>query len=160
MTLISDPRRKSVPLAALLSVFMPGLGQVYTGFVSRGIILALVFVSFIGTLVAHPPDPLMPMFGLGLAFVCLFGIIDAAQCANQINMALEGVADVRVPKPGARSVGGSLLGGSLLVALGTLALLSIHADFSLEWLADWWPLGLVALGVYVFYQGWKGRQTA
>jgi hypothetical protein len=160
MTSIADPRRKSVPLAVMLSVFMPGLGQVYAGFVSRGILIALVFVSFIGTLVAGPPHAVIPMLAIGLAFVYFFGLIDAGQCANYINMALEGVADVRVPKPGPRSVGGSLVGGSLLVLLGTLALLSIHADFSMDWLADWWPLGLVALGVYVFYQGWKGRQAA
>jgi hypothetical protein len=160
MSSISDPRRKSVPLGVVLSGMLPGLGQVYSGYLARGIVIALVFVSFIGLAAMGPPHGIIPMLGLGIAFVYLFSLIDAGQCANRVNMAIDGIENMSLPKPGMQGAHGSIIGGVVLVFLGTAVLLSIHTDFTMDWFADWWPLGVVALGVYVFYQGWKGRRTA
>jgi hypothetical protein len=75
-------------------------------------------------------------------------------------MALEGIENMSLPKPGTQGAHGSIIGGAVLVLLGTVVLLSIHTELSMDWFGDWWPLGLVALGVYVFVQGWKGRRVA
>ena len=40
----------------------------------------------------------------------------------------------------------------VLIVVGSLLLMVTVFDFSLAWLEDWWPAGLIALGVYMIRQ--------
>jgi hypothetical protein len=142
-------------LAGFLSGIFPGIGQIYVGYYRHGITFGLVFAGIITALSSGDSSGLEPLFGLSLGFIWLYGIIDAARRAQAVNRALDGYGNQPVPDdlplPGS---GGSFTGGVVLIVLGLLLLGDLKFGLSLEWLADWWPLGLVGLGGWLV---WKAR---
>jgi len=149
-----DSRRKSPALASFMSV-MPGLGQVYVGYYQQGFINILVVASLI-TLMTFRIRAVMPLAAIFLAFYWLYNIVDAARRAAFYNRALAGLGPDTLPEditlPGSK---GSLLGGSLLLGFGLIFLLHTQFGMSLEWLEDWWPVALVAVGGYLIYTHFK-----
>ncbi len=152
-----DARRKSPALAGWLSAIFPGLGQIYIGYYQRGITFALLSGTIITALASELFKEMDPMLGIGIGFTYLLSIIDANRLAHLYNQVIQGMPGVQLPDkftlPQER---GSLVGGVILIVLGGLMLLNRLFDFSLEWIADWWPLGVVALGVWLIV---KARQT-
>jgi len=151
-----DPRRrrgfpyKSTLLATILS-FFPGLGQIYVGYYQRGFTHAIIVAATI-TALANNMGGLTPLFGFLLAFFWIYNIIDAGRRSALYNQALDGVDSIEMPKDMKLGEGGSMVGGVLLVVLGTILLLYTRFDVSMRWLEDWWPLGAVALGAYLIYK--------
>jgi hypothetical protein len=155
---LADPRRKSPALACILSA-MPGLGQIYVGYYSRGFVHAIVVGSIIAILnwTEHgspqfppQPAPFAPLLGIFLAFFWLYNIIDAGRRAALYNYALAGMGNVELPDDFTKSgIGGSLLGGAVLVVAGLLALSHTLFGLSLDWLKYWWPVAPLAFGVYL-----------
>ena len=156
---VSDPRRKSPFLACLLSI-MPGLGQVYVGYYQRGFIHAIVIATLITLMASGGLADLLPLASLFLAFFWLYNIIDAGRRATLYNMALAGGEDIELPQdfkvPG---LGGSIVGGGVLVAVGILLLLHTRFGVSLDWVEEWWPLVLVAFGAYLLVKALKDRSA-
>jgi len=126
------------------------------GYYKVGIIFALVFVGFITMVSGSGADGAEPFFGLSIGFTWLYGIIDAARRAQAVNRALDGYGSGAVPDdmplPGSE---GSLPGGMILIVAGAFLLLHLQFDLSMEWLEDWWPVGLIGLGGWLV---WKSRQ--
>ena len=121
-------------LAALLSI-VPCLGHLYARAPGRALGL---FVSWIVAITMLP-------FGLNIAaafFLWFFGIFDAYREAQ--------IANLDDPDAGrsGRGSGGLALGVFLAVTGG---LLLAHHVFGLtfDWLREWWPLVLIAGGVYL-----------
>jgi hypothetical protein len=145
-----DSRRKSPGLAAFMSL-MPGLGQVYVGYYQQGFINILVVASMI-TILTLKLRALTPMVALFMAFYWLYNIVDAGRRAAYYNRALAGLGPESLPEdmslPGGK---GSLLGGSLLVGFGLIFLLHTKFDMPLNWLEEWWPVGLLVVGGYLVY---------
>ena len=146
---------KSPGLAAFLSLF-PGLGQVYNGQIARAFVF---FFGFVGSIYLTASGHEFP-FAFVIPFVYLFNIIDAWKGATAINRRFlggdgeSGVEEEAVESP--------LWGGSL-VAIGLLVLLSNMGWLDLDRLARWWPLLLIAVGVYFIYgsmQKKKAEETA
>jgi hypothetical protein len=150
--------RKSPALASVLSM-MPGLGQVYVGYYQQGFINALIVASVITLLASGNATGFEPFAGLFLAFFWIYNIIDANRRANHFNRVQAGLAGEAPPEdfkdPGA---GGSIAGGVVLVVLGMLFFLDLQFGISMEWIEDWWPLGLVGLGVYLIAKAVKNKQ--
>ncbi len=153
-----EPRRRDLPykqpwLAGLLSGLFPGLGQVYSGYVIHGITTAIIFVVIITTLASSNMHGLEPLLGMSIGFVYLYGIIDAARRSQAINRALDGYGSGDVPDdlklPGQN---GSMVGGALLVVLGVILVAHTRFDVNLDWLEDWWPVLLIALGGWLIYK--------
>jgi hypothetical protein len=44
-----------------------------------------------------------------------------------------------------------------LIVVGMLTLLNLRFNFSLAWLNQWWPAGLVLLGLYLVIRAIKDR---
>lgn len=157
-----DPRHKSPVLASLLSL-MPGLGQIYVGYYQRGFVHALVVASLIALLAAEALDELTPLAAIFLAFFMLYNIVDAGRRAAFYNQALaegESFEPVRLPGDGTvPGPGGSLAGGTALVAVGFAMLLHTRFGVSLDWVEDWWPAALVALGAYLIYLAILDRRS-
>lgn len=155
-----DPRRKSPFLAALLSA-MPGLGQIYVGFYQRGFTHALIFISLITALASGDLDDLTPFFGVGLAFFWLYNVIDASRRATLYNQALMGVPTDALPAdfkmPGGR---GSLAGGVALAGIGFILLLNTKFHVDLYWIEDWWPAGLILLGLWLAFKNVQERRKS
>lgn len=156
-------RRRDLPykvpaLAGFLCGIMPGLGHVYVGYFRIGVTIALVIAGCITVLSMHVKHGLEPLFGLTIAFTYLFGIVDAVRRASIYNRYLEGLgADAAPPEMIGAGLGGSRAGGILLIVLGGLLTLETMFDIELEWLADVWPLGLIGLGIWLFFKAQRNR---
>jgi hypothetical protein len=148
--------RKSPALATVLSL-MPGLGQVYTGYYQQGFINLAVVAVTIGIL-SSVGGFAGPIFGIFLPFFWSYNMVDANRRAHHYNRMLDGLGGETVPEdfrtPGAR---GSVPAGVFLVIVGVLFLLDLNTDISLDWIENWWPLFLVAGGVWLIL---KARRQA
>ncbi len=149
-----DPRRKSVALASILSL-MPGLGQVYVGYYQLGFIYILIVTGLI-TILANDAGPFTALFGLSLAFFWLYNIVDAGRRAALYNAALSGGVQGGAPEFQVPMNRGSRVGGIFLVIVGGLFLLNTRFGFDMYWIEDWWPLGLILLGVWLFARDRRG----
>ena len=153
--------QKSTFLAGLLSGLFPGLGQVYCGYYTLGFIYMAVMAGTITVLSSGASEGMEPLFGIFIGFFYIYNIIDAVRRATFHNRAMAGLAagelppDAQMPSPL-----GSLTGGVILIVLGGLLFLNTKFDFSLEWLDEWWPLGMVALGVYLVRKARAERSTS
>jgi hypothetical protein len=131
---------KRSPAAAFWLSLIPGIGHVYLGLTSKGLLLILIAGSMI-QIVSHGGDG----FGILIPFIWLFAMLDAHRSAQEINRAVEmGVAP---PKSDALPL--ASWWGWLLIALGVLFTLDNFDIFRFEWIWDFWPLLLVGLGVYL-----------
>jgi TM2 domain-containing membrane protein YozV len=133
--------RKSPGGAALLSI-VPGLGQIYNGQVIKAIGIIFLFVSLIILIDIYSSGPLFPLL---LAAVYLGGIVDAYRTAKLYNLISKGLA----PAESLRTIPeGSIWWGIILIIVGLLFLLH-NFGIRLYWLSDFWPLLLIAIGVYL-----------
>ena len=156
----ADPRRKSPALACMLSV-MPGLGQVYVGYYQRGFIHAIVVAILITVLASNTLRELTPLAAIFLAFFALYNIIDAGRRAMLYNQVLAGGSDIELPEDfKSPTIGGSIFGGLALLTVGFLILLNTRFGFSLDWLEEWWPAGIMLFGAYLLVKALKERSEA
>lgn len=154
----ADVNLKAPVLAGFLSAIFPGLGQIYVGYYQRGATFTLTMAAIITTLASNLMHGLEPLLGIAIGFTWFLGIIDANRLANLYNQAIQGRTGVDLPDglqlPRER---GSYAGGVVLVVLGLLLFLNRNFDISLEWLEDWWPLGVMGLGVWLIVKARQGR---
>lgn len=144
-----DLGRKSPALAVFLSLIMPGLGQIYTGFYEQGFTHALIVASLIAVL-DYGIGAGEPLLGFFLAFYWLFNVVDAHRKAVFYNQAAAGL---RLPGEGGMSPGhGSLVGGAAMIAVGAILLAHTRFGYSLKWIEDWWPAALVLIGGYLVWR--------
>ena len=158
-------QRKSPFLAGLLSL-MPGIGQIYVGYYAIGFIHIAVFAMTIALLASGPHQfgsPFSPVrlfypaLSIFLGFFVIYNIVDAVQRATLYNLAIDGVQGIKLPDMNASlpKIRVSEGGGVALIAFGLLLLSNTLFGLPLYWLASWWPMGLVVLGVYLVV---KARQ--
>jgi hypothetical protein len=147
-----DPRRKTPLLAAALSV-IPGIGQIYIGYYVRGFATAAVFLlAVMGG--AEMRGPLSPLLTLSAIFIWVFNLIDAGRMAALYNHAAAGSnaiempSDLKLPR-----LGGSIMGGLVILVVGGIALSNTAFGYSLDWLERWWPAFPLALGAYLLIRG-------
>ena len=163
--------RKSPFLAGLLSL-MPGIGQIYVGYTALGFIHIAVFAMTIALLASGPaqfgvsPFSLIrifyPALSIFLGFFVIYNIVDAVQRATLYNLAVDGVQGIKLPDVNASlpKIRVSEGGGVALIAFGLLLLSNTLFGFPLDWLASWWPLGLVGLGAYLVAKAREERRAA
>ena len=143
-------QRKSPVAAAILSVFFPGLGHLYLGLYQLAFSIAAAFVLLIWLVsVSFFGGHLTPAFGLGIAFVWFFGLIDSVRRANAINL---GYLAEQNPEYGILSrIGqgtGALTWGVILVGLGSLWLLDRYVEIDWTFMEDWGaPVAFILLGL-------------
>ena len=158
--------RKSPTVAGLLSLMMPGIGQVYVGCYRLGFIHNVIFGMIIAVLVGGGPfEGLVPTTALFLSFFIIYNVVDAARRATLYNLALDGADGIELPElpdmnASLPKFAGSTTGGAALIALGVVLLSNTLLGLSLDWVASWWPLGLVGLGVYLLVKARRERRDA
>ena len=146
--------KKSPGLAGILSGIFPGLGHLYLGLYQRSFKVAAAFVGCIwivstGFMNGH----LTPIFGMGIAFIWFFGIIDAVRQAKAINsgyVEAGGLASEKTLTAARRESTSSLTWGVILVGIGSLWLLDRYADLDAFWavVEDWLaPASFILFGV-------------
>jgi hypothetical protein len=83
-------------------------------------------------------------------------MVDAGRRASLINRYLDSGQNEHLPEmTDLPDLGGSVFAGSILLVVGVLALMNSVLDVSMEWLEDWWPLGLIIMGGWLIYKGRK-----
>lgn len=131
-----DPYEKSPGLAAFLSL-IPGLGYLYVGAYQRAVMIVVsVFLAIY--LLPVPVSIFAPIF------IWFFGMFDSYRQAQIANY---GAEEPRQPDFTSRS--GNLAFGVFLAVVGALLTLNNFFDIDLEWIADWWPMLLFLIGVWV-----------
>jgi hypothetical protein len=124
--------------AAALGI-IPGLGAVYNGEYWKALIHVLVFASIIA-LIPHQPV----IFPLVLAAWVFYMPFEAYQTAKA--KAAAGDTGARAPMSVRTR---ETLGPVLLIVIGSLALLDELNIIDIDRILDFWPLGLIALGVWM-----------
>ena len=148
-------------VAGILAGFFPfGVGAVYTGQYAKGLAHLAIFALLIAGCNAGGnghSDALGIICGFGIAFFWVYQVIDAVRSAKAIQMAEP------IPDPfglGATFGGGSKIetskiptGAVILILLGVIFLLNTLGltEFGLD---RFWPLILIALGVWLFARNW------
>ena len=158
-------QRKSPVLAGLLSL-MPGLGQIYVGYYKLGFVYNFIFGATIALLAASDgsSQALAPALGIFLAFFFTYNVVDASRRATLYNLALDGVDGIELPSMdmdmSLPNLGGSIGGGVILIVLGVVLLSNTLFGIPLDWLAAWWPVIPLGLGVHLLVKALKERQAA
>jgi len=152
-----DPRRKSPFLAAVISI-VPGLGNIYIGHYMRGFSIAAAMAVVI-LIAAESRDPIAPIFGMVAFFIWLFNIIDAGRMAALYNHAMAGREVMELPEDFKfPRMGGSIVGGAILLVIGLIAISNTLFGISLDWIETWWPVFPIVLGGYLFFRGFQDYQ--
>ncbi|HKQ62526.1 MAG TPA: hypothetical protein VJS92_14640 [Candidatus Polarisedimenticolaceae bacterium] len=148
-TPLREPRAKSPALAAVLSL-VPGLGQIYVGYYPRGFVHIVVAGGVISVLANMHEATFTPLLGMFLVFFWLYNVIDAARLAALYNQAMAGGREPDLPEgfklPG---MGGSILGGTVLILAGFTLLLHTRWGVRLDWVEEWWPAFPMLFGAYL-----------
>jgi hypothetical protein len=127
---------KNPALAAFLAVF-PGMGHLYVESYSRAI---MFFVAVIVSFLMIPV--FWPFVFIGL-FIWFFGMFDAYREAQVCNL-----GDQYRSQPSSGGAKGSMAFGVFLTVVGGILLVHNLDLFDLDWLIDWWPVMIVAAGLY------------
>ncbi len=132
---VAAPRSKEPWVALLLSLLMPGLGQVYNGQLAKAIFFFFAFSGSIYLITEGHPLP----FAVFLPFIIFSNMIDAFRAATIINARGTTKADEDdIESPG-WGIGLAVIG--LLILLNNLGWLRLSA------LVPYWPLLLIAAGL-------------
>ena len=134
---------KRSPAAALWLSLLPGVGHVYIGQASKGFLLILLVACAI-QLVDRGADS----FGIIVAFLWLYAMIDAYRSAYEHNLLVE--TGRSLPKPAAFSF--TRWWGWALIGLGAVFFVDNFGWLEIDWLWNFWPLVLIGLGVYILKQ--------
>ncbi|HTR46042.1 MAG TPA: B-box zinc finger protein [Verrucomicrobiae bacterium] len=142
---------KSNPGVAMALGFIPGLGAVYNGEYVKALVHLLIFAGIIAALSSDLPGAAYYAF-LGIALGCFYFYmpIEAYRVAKARAMG------VGQPSGTVQLDGRKPMGAIVLIALGVLFLLANFGLLQKEWIIKGWPIGLVALGVWILMDRMKG----
>ncbi|MCU0241480.1 MAG: DUF5668 domain-containing protein [Vicinamibacteria bacterium] len=140
---------KSSALAALLSLVLPGIGQIYNAQVAKAFVFFFGFVTCMMAAIEASPMP----FAMLLAFVYFYCVIDAYRSATAINN--QALARIDVPKE--ETVEAPAWGIGLIV-LGVVLLANSLDLIRFATYQRFWPLILIVAGVIFLMNALKKRQ--
>ncbi len=140
---------KSPPLAAILSIFLPGLGHLYVWAYERAFMIwATIAVCILMIINGYWP------FSFLIAFVYFFGIFDSYREAQFFNLR---AMDRETPAPRSDNQGRLMFGVFLAVVAGIV--LADKLDlFDMDWILDWWPVPVLLLGIYLIVAAIRDRK--
>jgi hypothetical protein len=131
------------PSVALALGFIPGLGAVYNGEYLKGLIHVLAFGGIIAAQTTDIPVGLHVILGIGLGCFYFYMPIEAYRTAKARR------GEDAQPVAGAIAERNRPVGAIVLIVLGVLFLLANFHILEREWFSKVWPLGLIAIGVWI-----------
>jgi hypothetical protein len=130
---------KSPPLAAILSILLPGLGHLYLWAYERAFMIwATIAVCIFMIIKGFWP------FSFLVAFVYFFSIFDSYREAQFFNLRAED-EEATMPRTDNH---GRLMFGVFLTVVAAVVLADKLDLFDMDWIYDWWPVPVFLLGVY------------
>jgi hypothetical protein len=154
------PRASAGPnpnLAGLLGAIPFGVGAIYNGQYTKGLVHLGIFVFLVVSLSSNLPGYLYPVLGIAMAFFIVYQIIDAVRTAKALQAQQPppdpfGLATMFSPGERAEQADFS----SKAVPTGAVVLIGLGVLFLLHNLGIWflnvdvlWPVILIALGVWL-----------
>lgn len=150
-----SPEQDVNPGLGFILGLIPGVGAIYNAQYGKGLIHVVVFGLLVS--LANSDDPFSIMFGwLAAAFVAYMAF-EAYHTSKKrrLGLAVEEFSSL----VGVKGAPGFPAGPVLLIAIGILFLLSNLGVFHFSQLLRWWPIGLIALGVYMLYVRVAGEKS-
>ena len=147
------------PGLAFLLGLIPGVGAIYNGQYAKGLIHAVVFGILISILDNHPPHGLEPLVVMLMTIWFFYMAFEAYHTARKRRDG-EQVEEFSSLIDLNRSTGRFPLGAVFLIVLGVILLLDQMDIFPLERVIRFWPVGLIAIGVYMLYTRLDGIRSA
>jgi TM2 domain-containing membrane protein YozV len=138
------------PVLALLLGFIPGVGAIYNGQYAKGLVHAVVFALLVSAVANSHSDSMGAFIGIMIAAWVFYMVFEAYHTARKrrYGMAVEefsGQFDLHM------SGGKVPTGAILLIGLGFILLLDTTDIISIDQFEKYWPVGLIAFGVYLLY---------
>ena len=146
-------------VAGILAGFFPiGVGAVYTGQYAKGLAhLVVAVLMIIGVSSDELPWQLRTIIAISMGFFYVYQIIDAVRTAKAVQLgepAPDPFGLAATFGAGERMEGTKVpIGAAVLIGLGVLFLLHTAGLFEFG-LDRFWPLILIALGVWLFAKQW------
>lgn len=140
----------SPALAGILG-FIPGVGAVYNGHFAKGILHVVIFGLLVSIVAADGTGDLRPMFVFLVILMGIYMPIEAYRSARAIERGepdeeFSGILSAfgrKKPSPA---------GGVVLIVLGVVFLLNTLGYWRLSDLVQYWPVLLIALGIFMLYR--------
>jgi hypothetical protein len=148
-TALSGAASKTHPGAALALGFIPGLGAVYNGEYIKALVHVAIFGGIIALLNTDLPGGYDAFLAIALGCFYFYMPIEAYRTARARQLGEPQPADL-VYGQGRRPIG-----AIVLIVLGALFLLANFGLLRTEWLAKGWPIGLIAIGVWILVDRMK-----
>jgi Domain of unknown function (DUF5668)/B-box zinc finger len=142
---------KSHPGAALALGFIPGLGAVYNGEYIKALVHVAIFGGIIALLNTDLPGSYDAFLGIALGCFYFYMPIEAYRTARARQLGEPQPADLVYGQ------GRKPIGAVVLIILGILFLLANFGLLRTEWLTKGWPIGLIAIGVWILADRMKGH---
>jgi hypothetical protein len=142
---------RSSPGAAFMLGLFPGLGAIYNGQYNKGLIHIAIFASIIVGFASDLDGGFKAMLGIflgGFVFYCAFEAMRTAQARNSGEVPADPLENWGSGRP---------IGPIILIGLGALLLLNNFHLFDFIRLGQFWPLILIAAGLYMFRNKIAGR---
>ena len=146
------PNAGASPGLAFILGFIPGVGAVYNGQYVKG----LIHVVVLGILIAivsneETADNLQPLFGMMIAVWVFYMAFEAYHTAKkrQLGQPVDEFSSI-VPRRGEASK--FPLAPVVLIAAGLVFLLNNLDIIRFSQMLRYWPIALIALGVYLLYE--------
>jgi len=140
------------PGLAFLLGLIPGVGAIYNGQYVKG----LIHVVILGILISivssgETPGDLEPLFGMMIAVWVFYMAFEAYHTAKKrlLGLPVDEFSSI-VPRHGQRS--SFPLAPTVLIAVGVLFLLNSLEILRFSQVLRYWPIALIALGVYLLYE--------
>ena len=157
------PDTGTSPGLAFLLGLIPGVGAIYNGQYVKGLIHVVIFGILIS--IVHSDEAaggLEPLFGMLIPAWIFYMAFEAYHTAKRRRLGhpVEEFSSL-VPlhgHPGPRST--FPVGPAVLIVIGVLFLLNNLDILRIRYLFRYWPVALIALGVYMLYERLQGRERA
>jgi hypothetical protein len=88
-------------------------------------------------------------------------VVDAGRRASLYNQALSGLRPMDLPENGKVPLRfGSMAGGVALIVAGLVLFSNTMFGIPLDWIAQWWPMGLVGVGAWLVIADRRAKDAA
>jgi hypothetical protein len=146
------------PGLAFFLGWIPGVGAIYNGQYAKGLVHAVIWGILVSITNSYAANGLEPLFGMLIAVWMFYMAFEAYHTARKRRMGepvdeYSSILDLRGRKENVP------VAGIALVVLGVLMLLHTLDLLSFERVARYWPILLIAAGVYLLYGRFIGHDA-
>ncbi len=145
------------PGLAMFLGFIPGVGAIYNGQYAKGLVHAVIF-GVIVSILNSGSETVQIVFGIFLPVWVFYMAFEAYHTARKRALG-EPVDEYSSIINLGGQADSAPVAGIVLVVLGIVLLLHTLHVFDLEYLARYWPVLLIAAGVYLLYNRFAGHRS-